>query len=160
LVWPFSQQLARTPLSTVNLRQQTLDAATRNISTLKREIERVKQTDAGRLRSEYQRLVQVRPAGVRRCKGQFRAMLCCPRCSICWGFTAAEIVMVKPVKVFRSLRQGLQAQGVLDDDGGGRQGETSQWLANPALPDDILRESVPGNIRRAGAPVEATHQPG
>lgn len=23
------------------------------------------------------------------------------------------------------------------------------WLANPALPDDILKESVPGNIRRA-----------
>lgn len=23
------------------------------------------------------------------------------------------------------------------------------WLANPALPDDILREAVPGNIRRA-----------
>jgi hypothetical protein len=26
---------------------------------------------------------------------------------------------------------------------------TDTWLANPALPDDILRESVPGNIRRA-----------
>lgn len=44
---------------TVNLRQQTLDAASRNIQTLKREIERTKQTDAGRLRAEYQRLVQV-----------------------------------------------------------------------------------------------------
>jgi hypothetical protein len=26
---------------------------------------------------------------------------------------------------------------------------TDTWLANPALPDDILREAVPGNIRRA-----------
>lgn len=26
---------------------------------------------------------------------------------------------------------------------------TDAWLANPALPDDILREAVPGNIRRA-----------
>ncbi len=43
----------------VNVRQQTLDAASRNIQTLKREIERTKQTDAGRLRAEYQRLVQV-----------------------------------------------------------------------------------------------------
>ena len=43
----------------MNLRQQTLDAASRNIQTLKREIERTKQTDAGRLRAEYQRLVQV-----------------------------------------------------------------------------------------------------
>ena len=47
------------PPPAVNLRQQTLDAATRNIGSLKREIERVKQTDAGRLRQEYQRLVQV-----------------------------------------------------------------------------------------------------
>ena len=43
----------------VNLRQQTLDAAGRNIASLKRDIERVKQTDAGRLRAEYQRLVEV-----------------------------------------------------------------------------------------------------
>ncbi|CAH8336893.1 unnamed protein product [Eruca vesicaria subsp. sativa] len=27
--------------------------------------------------------------------------------------------------------------------------ETDQWLANPALPHDILKEPVPGNIRRA-----------
>ncbi len=47
------------PRAVVNLRQQTLDAATRNIGSLKREIERVKETDAGRLRQEYQRLVQV-----------------------------------------------------------------------------------------------------
>lgn len=26
---------------------------------------------------------------------------------------------------------------------------TDGWLANPALPDDILKEAVPGNIRRA-----------
>lgn len=26
---------------------------------------------------------------------------------------------------------------------------TDAWLANPALPDDILKEAVPGNIRRA-----------
>ncbi|PRW60183.1 DNA repair helicase UVH6 [Chlorella sorokiniana] len=86
----------------VNLRQQTLDAASRNIQTLKREIERTKQTDAGRLRAEYQRLVQ-----------------------------------------------GLQAQGVLQQGGAGEADGTQQWLANPALPDDILREAVPGNIRRA-----------
>ena len=26
---------------------------------------------------------------------------------------------------------------------------TDTWLSNPALPDDILKEAVPGNIRRA-----------
>lgn len=45
--------------------------------------------------------------------------------------------------------QGLQAQGVLQQGAGEADG-TQQWLANPALPDDILREAVPGNIRRAG----------
>lgn len=43
----------------VNLRQQTLEGAGRNIASLRREMERVKQTDAGRLRAEYGRLVEV-----------------------------------------------------------------------------------------------------
>lgn len=41
--------------------------------------------------------------------------------------------------------QGLASQGALR--GGG---ESERWLANPALPADILQEAVPGNIRRAG----------
>lgn len=80
----------------VNIRQQTIEGAGRNIASLKREIERVKATDANRLRREYSRLVQ-----------------------------------------------GLAAQGALQER------ETAQWLANPALPDDIVREAIPGNIRRA-----------
>ena len=49
------------------------------------------------------------------------------------------------------LLQGLQAQGVLQEPvGQDRDPDTQQWLANPALPDDIMREAVPGNIRRAG----------
>lgn len=49
------------------------------------------------------------------------------------------------------LLQGLQSQGVLQQQQGGEGGETERWLANPALPEDIVREAVPGNIRRAGA---------
>ena len=44
----------------VNLRQQTLDGAARNITSLSGKIERAKQTDARRLREEYQRLVNGR----------------------------------------------------------------------------------------------------
>ncbi|KAF2325163.1 hypothetical protein GH714_024768 [Hevea brasiliensis] len=55
---------------------------------------RFKATDAGRLRAEYNRLVE-----------------------------------------------GLAQRGNL--------AATDTWLANPALPDDILKEAVPGNIRRA-----------
>ncbi|MEW5309782.1 MAG: hypothetical protein WDW38_001642 [Sanguina aurantia] len=78
----------------VNLRSQTLDAASRNIGRLNAAIRRVKETDANRLRVEYEKLVR-----------------------------------------------GLVSGGAL------RGGE--DWLANPVLPDDIVRETVPGNIRRA-----------
>ncbi|KAK9146708.1 hypothetical protein Sjap_006611 [Stephania japonica] len=78
----------------VCVRQQTLDGATRNIHRISQEIDRLKATDAGRLRAEYNRLVE-----------------------------------------------GLAQRGDLS--------VSDTWLANPALPDDILREAVPGNIRRA-----------
>lgn len=72
----------------VNIRQQTLDAASRNLGRLSAAIERSKATDAQRLREEYQRLVS-----------------------------------------------GLALQGTLSRD-------TEGWLANPALPDDIVQEAV------------------
>lgn len=76
----------------VSVRKQTLEGATRNLRRMSQEIERLKATDAGRLRVEYNRLVE-------------------------------------------GLAQRLPAQDV--------------WLANPALPDDIMKEAVPGNIRKA-----------
>jgi DNA excision repair protein ERCC-2 len=42
---------------------------------------------------------------------------------------------------YNRLVEGLAQRGNLPG--------TDTWLANPALPDDILREAVPGNIRRA-----------
>ncbi|KAM5563758.1 general transcription and DNA repair factor IIH helicase subunit XPD [Rosa sericea] len=78
----------------VSVRRQTLEGARRNLSKMQQEIERFKATDAGRLRQEYNRLVE-----------------------------------------------GL-AQG-------GNLPITDAWLQNPALPDDILKEAVPGNIRKA-----------
>ncbi|XP_076912985.1 general transcription and DNA repair factor IIH helicase subunit XPD-like [Bidens hawaiensis] len=78
----------------VSVRRQTIEGATRNINKMAQEINRFKATDAGRLRAEYNRLVE-----------------------------------------------GLAQRGNLPV------GDT--WLANPALPDDILKEAVPGNIRRA-----------
>ncbi|QDZ25410.1 DNA repair helicase Rad3 [Chloropicon primus] len=79
----------------VNLRQQTLDNATRSIARLKNKIEEAKATDAQRLSDEYNRLVR-----------------------------------------------GLAQQGAIPQGG-------EEWLSNPALPQDILQEAVPGNIRRA-----------
>lgn len=85
----------------VNLRQQTLDGANRNLARLSAAVDRVKATDADRLKAEYRRLV----SGLR----ERGAIATVPR----------------------------QQQGGED------------WLANPALPQDILEEAVPGNIRRA-----------
>ncbi|KAF5180044.1 Dna repair helicase xpd [Thalictrum thalictroides] len=78
----------------VSVRRQTLEGATRNLSKMAQEIDRLKKTDANRLRAEYNRLVD-----------------------------------------------GLAQRGNLPI--------TDAWLANPALPDDILKEAVPGNIRKA-----------
>ncbi|KAK9281348.1 hypothetical protein L1049_004248 [Liquidambar formosana] len=78
----------------VSVRRQTLEGATRNLNKMSQEINRFKATDAGRLRAEYNRLVE-----------------------------------------------GLAQRGNLPI--------SDTWLSNPALPDDILKEAVPGNIRRA-----------
>lgn len=42
---------------------------------------------------------------------------------------------------YQKLVQGLQEQEVARDE--------DQWLSNPILPEDILKEAIPGNIRRA-----------
>ncbi|KAK4273124.1 hypothetical protein QN277_021585 [Acacia crassicarpa] len=78
----------------VSVRRQTIEGARRNLHKINQEIDKFKATDAGRLRAEYNRLVE--------------------------GL---------------ALRGDLRA--------------SDAWLANPALPDDILKEAVPGNIRRA-----------
>lgn len=78
----------------VNIRQQTLDGARRNLAKLNSTIEKFKATDANRLKEEYNRLVE-----------------------------------------------GLAQRGNL--------AAADSWLANPVIPDDILREAVPGSIRRA-----------
>ncbi|CAM8994633.1 unnamed protein product [Rhodiola kirilowii] len=78
----------------VSVRRQTLEGATRNLNKMTQEINRFKATDEGRLRQEYNRLVE-----------------------------------------------GLAQRGNLPI--------SDTWLANPALPDDILKQAVPGNIRKA-----------
>uniref|UniRef100_A0A383WM71 DNA 5'-3' helicase n=1 Tax=Tetradesmus obliquus TaxID=3088 RepID=A0A383WM71_TETOB len=78
----------------VSLRQQTLNAARRNITKLEGEVRKAQAANRARLDEEYRRLVG-------------------------------------------NLVEAQQLRG----------GE--EWLANPALPEDIVRESMPGNIRRA-----------
>ncbi len=44
---------------------------------------------------------------------------------------------------YSRLLEGLAATGAIDRSSGGE-----EWLANPALPEDIVREAVPGEMRR------------
>ncbi|KAK3095085.1 hypothetical protein FSP39_010122 [Pinctada imbricata] len=76
----------------VNITRRTLDKCATNIDNLNKHIQRIKETDADRLKNEYQKLVQ-------------------------------------------GLRDASVAR------------ETDIILSNPVLPDEILQEAVPGNIR-------------
>ncbi|XP_041467884.1 general transcription and DNA repair factor IIH helicase subunit XPD-like [Lytechinus variegatus] len=78
----------------VNISRKTLDKSSQNLDSLTRHINRIKDTDAQRLREEYQRLVD-------------------------------------------GLRDASRAR------------ETDVHLSNPVLPDEVLEEAVPGNIRTA-----------
>ena len=98
----------------VNLRQQTLENAGRNLASLRRRIDRMKETDAERLREEYRRLVV----------------------GIAGAHTGA-------VTAGNDNSNGASTSLIPENTA------MEQYLANPALPDDILREAVPGNIRRA-----------
>jgi len=78
----------------LNFRLPTLEAASRNIGRISTELERMKQSDASRLREEYERLVH-----------------------------------------------GLAQSGTLPAN--------AELPSNPVLPDEILTQAVPGNLRRA-----------
>ena len=78
----------------IDITDDSLRKATRGVRNLKTKIDEMKVSDAEKLNSEYQKLVEgLRDAEESRAEGQF--------------------------------------------------------MANPALPDDLLKEAVPGNIRRA-----------
>ncbi|KAH9318268.1 hypothetical protein KI387_020037, partial [Taxus chinensis] len=78
----------------VNIREQTLTGATRNVNKMAEIVDRFKTSDADRLRREYNRLVE--------------------------GLAQRDDLPI-----------------------------SDTWISNPILPDDIVREAVPGNIRRA-----------
>lgn len=78
----------------VNITRRTLDRCQNNVETLQKTIQRIKETDAQKLKDEYRRMVE--------------------------GLREANIAR-----------------------------ETDVYLSNPVLPDEILQEAIPGNIRTA-----------
>ena len=152
----------------VNLRQQTLDAASRNIGRLKAAIERVKATDADRLRDEYNRLVSglqvflalelevTGPASTRRLVPATSAVSMtswvCPgkhsgqrrpskRSAASARARCAWYVTQSRAKAVCGWQEQGTLPGAPEQGGGGRQ-PRDDMLASPALPDDILREAV------------------
>ena len=87
----------------INFRLPTLEACTRNLGRISSELTRMKQTDASRLREEYERLVH-----------------------------------------------GLAQSGTLPVN--------AELASNPVLPDEILHQAVPGNLRRAETFVKYLHK--
>uniref|UniRef100_A0A8C4H1G1 General transcription and DNA repair factor IIH helicase subunit XPD n=1 Tax=Dicentrarchus labrax TaxID=13489 RepID=A0A8C4H1G1_DICLA len=78
----------------VNITRRTLDRCQTNVDTLQNTIQKIKETDAAKLKEEYRRLVE--------------------------GLKEANVAR-----------------------------ETDIYLSNPVLPDEILKEAVPGTIRTA-----------
>ena len=77
----------------VKVNKRLLDKCITSITTLEREISKLKEADSERLKTEYEKLVS-------------------------------------------GLKQAQEAR------------DNAELLANPALPDDVLQEAVPGNIRK------------
>lgn len=77
----------------IDINRNILDSSARSIKLLSQKIEKIKETDASRLKNEYQRLVE-------------------------------------------GLRESRASR------------ETDEIMANPVLPDEVLQEAIPGNIRR------------
>eukprot|EP00258_Populus_trichocarpa_P035804 XP_024451823.1 general transcription and DNA repair factor IIH helicase subunit XPD isoform X1 [Populus trichocarpa] len=104
----------------VSVRRQTLDGASRNISRIEQEINRCLYSCSNLRKGAL--LNYLRSYSI-----------------ICGRFKATDANRLRDE--YKRLVNGLALSGNLPG--------SDSWLSNPALPDDILREAVPGNIRRA-----------
>ncbi|TMW61591.1 hypothetical protein Poli38472_012782 [Pythium oligandrum] len=93
----------------VELDRRSLDRASRNLTTISAQVNKMKQADKARLDAEYRRLVE--------------------------GLRSSSAV-VAPTYVNPANQQAIDTSNDI-------------LTANPVLPDDVLDEAIPGNIRRA-----------
>lgn len=93
----------------VDLDRRSLDRASRNLTSISTQVNRMKQADKARLDAEYQRLVE--------------------------GLRSSHSVVAPD---YNNPSTGERIDTTNDT-----------LLANPVLPDDVLEEAIPGNIRRA-----------
>ncbi|CAI5713365.1 unnamed protein product [Peronospora destructor] len=93
----------------VDLDRRGLDRASRNLTTLSSQVNKLKQADKSKLDAEYRRLVE--------------------------GLRSSNAV-VAPTYTDPASNQAIDTSHDI-------------MLGNPVLPDDVLDEAIPGNIRRA-----------
>ncbi|KAG7384456.1 General transcription and DNA repair factor IIH helicase subunit XPD [Phytophthora pseudosyringae] len=93
----------------VDLDRRSLDRASRNLTTLSSQVNKLKQADRSRLDAEYRRLVE--------------------------GLRSSNAV-VAPTYTDPATNNSIDTSNDI-------------MIANPVLPDDVLDEAIPGNIRRA-----------
>ncbi|CAI5733022.1 unnamed protein product [Hyaloperonospora brassicae] len=93
----------------VDLDRRALDRASRNLTTLSSQVNKLKQADRSRLDAEYRRLVE--------------------------GLRSSNAV-VAPTYTDPATNNAIDTSNDI-------------MLANPVLPDDVLDEAIPGNIRKA-----------
>uniref|UniRef100_A0AAV1TXH6 DNA 5'-3' helicase n=1 Tax=Peronospora matthiolae TaxID=2874970 RepID=A0AAV1TXH6_9STRA len=93
----------------VDLDRRALDRASRNLTTLSNQVNKLKQADKSRLDAEYRRLVE--------------------------GLRSSNAV-VAPTYSHPATNHAIDTSNDI-------------MLANPVLPDDVLDEAIPGNIRKA-----------
>ncbi|KAE9086673.1 General transcription and DNA repair factor IIH helicase subunit [Phytophthora fragariae] len=93
----------------VDLDRRSLDRASRNLTTLSSQVNKLKQADKAQLDAEYRRLVE--------------------------GLRSSNAV-VAPNYTDPATNRSIDTGNDI-------------MIANPVLPDDVLDEAIPGNIRRA-----------
>ncbi|OWZ12394.1 TFIIH basal transcription factor complex helicase subunit [Phytophthora megakarya] len=93
----------------VDLDRRALDRASRNLTTLSSQVNKLKQADKTRLDAEYRRLVD--------------------------GLRSSNAI-VAPTYTDATTNNAIDTSNDI-------------LIANPVLPDDVLDEAIPGNIRRA-----------
>lgn len=116
----------------VTLDRRLLEASSRNLNSLAGEIKRMKAADARRLQEEYQRLLS----------------------GLTEGGAAALAHPSRPGQPAVSgggagAAAPPDAPGAVRDRGTAMVAGGEEVLGAPALPEDILKEAIPGNIRNA-----------
>ncbi|CAE6531533.1 unnamed protein product [Rhizoctonia solani] len=147
----------------IDLTRPMLEAAARSVTRLGEKIDEIKATDASRLQEEYEKLVE----GLQETENDRAedAIMANPN-NVCIESLSIDLTRPMLESAARSVtRLGEKIDEIKTTDASRLQEEYERLveglqetendraedviMANPVLPDDLLTEAVPGNIRKA-----------